>query len=225
MKSRHLTKLAIRVIIMINNRLEWFVQRWNNIVNGNESLHSNVIVGRHTYGINRKTISLALSSNSHGVEIGSFCSVAPGVVMLANTEHPTNLVSTFPFKTIFSLRAKNKNQSKYRNFDASSRGPIKIGHDVWIGQNVIILSGVSIGTGAVIGAGSLVVKNIPPYAIAVGNPAKVIRFRFPPEIVLRLLSSEWWTLSDELLTELEEYLYDSDINKFLDRVVLCKRSG
>jgi acetyltransferase-like isoleucine patch superfamily enzyme len=224
MMARYLTKLTVWIIITINNRLEWFIQRWGNIVNANGNLHSNIVVGRHTYGINRKTISLALSSNSPCVEIGSFCSVAPGVVMLANTEHPTNLPSTFPFKTIFSQRTKNKSYPRYFNFDAASRGPIKIGHDVWIGQNVIILSGVSIGTGAIVGAGSLVAKNIPPYAVAVGNPAKVIRFRFSPEVVLRLLSSEWWTLSDECLIELEEYLYDTDINKFLDRVVLCKKN-
>jgi acetyltransferase-like isoleucine patch superfamily enzyme len=77
-----------------------------------------------------------------------------------------------------------------------------IGHDVWIGCNSVVLSGVTIGTGAVIGAGSVVTKDIPPYAIAYGNPAKVHRYRFDPETIDALLKSEWWRFSMEQLKTL-----------------------
>ncbi len=225
MMHKYIIIVANRVIIIVNRLIMKFLQRWENVVNANMALGPNVKVGRHTYGINQKTISIAPSLNPPTVEIGSFCSVAPGVVILANVDHSTSLPSTFPFKTIlYPRRDKEKCLGSF-NFDAISRGSIKIGHDVWIGQNVIVLSGVSIGTGAVVGAGSLVVKDIPPYAIAVGNPAKVIRFRFPPEIIARLLGSEWWMLSDENLIKLEEFFYDIDIDKFLNQVAICKVSN
>ncbi|WP_296500875.1 CatB-related O-acetyltransferase [Rhodoferax sp.] len=217
--------MANWAIIIIHRLILRFLQRWENVVKANVALGPNVKVGRHTYGINQKTISIAPSLNPPVVEIGSFCSIAPGVVILANVDHPTSLPSTFPFKTIlYPRRDKEKFLGSF-NFDAISRGPVKIGHDVWIGQNVIVLSGVNIGTGAVVGAGSLVAKDIPPYAIAVGNPAKVIRFRFPPEIVARLLGSEWWMLSDEKLIKLNEFLYDVDIDNFINQVAICKVSN
>lgn len=182
----------------------------------------NIEIGRHTYGVNKHTIFLASSLDAPCVTIGSFCSIAQGVVILANADHPTHLPSTFPFRTrLYPIREKKK-LTGYKNVDVVSRGPVNIGHDVWIGQNVLILSGVVIGTGAIVGAGSLVAKDIPPYAIAVGNPAKVIRFRFSPDVIERLLKSEWWTLSDDDIFELEPFLYDFDINGFVRQVALMK---
>jgi acetyltransferase-like isoleucine patch superfamily enzyme len=183
---------------------------------------SNVKIGRHTYGIKQGTICLAPSLNSLGISVGSFCSIAPGVVILANADHPINLPSTFPFRSLLFPRWKSERASKDSNPDVVSRGAVEIGHDVWIGQNALILSGVNIGTGAVIGAGSVVTKDVPPYAIAVGNPARVIQYRFSPEIIERLLKTEWWSLSDENLLELEPFLYSRDINNFMEQVEAVK---
>ena len=72
-----------------------------------------------------------------------------------------------------------------------------IGNDVWIGTNVLIKSGVTVGTGAVVGAGAVVTKDVPPYAVVCGVPAKVIKYRFPEEVCAKLLASEWWNMSDE----------------------------
>lgn len=177
-----------------------------------------VTAGRHTYGVTSRSVLFAHSSNPPTVTIGNFCSIAPGAVILANVNHPLNLPSTYPFRTTLFGSESSRKELSYDNYDVVSRGDTNIGHDVWIGQNALVLSGISIGIGAVIGAGSVVTKNIPPYAIAVGNPAKVIRYRFSPEIIEQLLDSEWWLLSDEKLRELDAYFYDTDIDAFLNRV-------
>ena len=220
MIRKYLIILFDCIIVAIHRVNIRLLPHWRNVVASYVSFDSNVIIGRCTYGINQDTISLAPSINPPSVVIGSFCSIAPGVVILANADHPTSLPSTFPFRTLLF----NQYFPKRVNFDAVSRGSIEIGHDVWIGQNTIVLSGVIIGTGAIIGAGSLVTKDIPPYAIAVGNPAKVVRYRFPPETISRLLESEWWLLSDDKLIELEPFFYSIDVDNFLIKVaqVKCK---
>jgi acetyltransferase-like isoleucine patch superfamily enzyme len=181
-------------------------------------LASRITVGRHTYGINERSLFSVQSPDQPAVSIGNYCSVAPGAVILANADHPTHLPSLYPFRTV--LYAPDKKRPL--NVDVTSRGPVEIGHDVWIGANAIILSGVSIGSGAVIGAGAIVTKDIPPYAIAVGNPARVIRYRFSPDIIQQLLEVAWRFLSDEKIKELEPYFYSDDMNAFLSQVRLIK---
>ena len=77
--------------------------------------------------------------------------------------------------------------------------PLRIGSDVWIGSNACILRGLAVGDGAVIGAGSVVTKDVPPYAVVVGNPARVLKYRFSEEVIARLLRLEWWNMPDEVL--------------------------
>ncbi len=129
-------------------------------------------------------------------EIGKFCSIASNVsIGLAN--HPMHMVSTSPvfYDTSQPLPKFLVNSRIY----AETLPRTIIGADVWIGQGVMIKAGVTIGVGAVIGAGSIVTKDIPPYAIAAGNPCNNIRFRFAEEIVTRLISTEWWRKSDSEL--------------------------
>lgn len=181
----------------------------------------NTAVGRHTYGVSARTVFLAPSADPPSVSIGNFCSFAPGVVVLANADHPTNLPSTYPFRTmLFKSKAA---PLPYSNFDAVSRGGVTIGHDVWVGQNALIMSGVSVGTGAVIGAGAVVTRDVQPYGIAVGIPAKVVRYRFPAATIERLLASEWWNLSDEELQSIDDALYSNDIDAFLAEVARLRR--
>ncbi len=206
--------IAIRWCCYVDRHISYC----HHTVQGLNDIWRHVIIGRHTYGVTSQSILFAHSSNPPTVTIGNFCSIAPGALILANVDHPLNFPSTYPFKTLLFCSESSHKELGYDNHDAVSRGDIYIGHDVWIGQNAIVLSGVCIGTGAVIGAGSVVTKDIPPYAIAVGNPAKVVRYRFSPEIIKRLLISEWWLLPDEKLRRLETYLYDTDIEAFLNRV-------
>lgn len=144
-------------------------------------------------------------------DIGSFCSIANGVV-IGGGMHPVDWVSTSPvfYEGRDSVKAK---------FSKHERNPVKktlIGHDVWIGQNALIKQGVKIGTGAVIGMGSIVTKDVEPYSIMVGNPAKLMRKRFNADVIEGLLESEWWLFEDIFLTENAKYFKNPE--EFLSRL-------
>lgn len=126
-------------------------------------------------------------------KIGRFCSIAYNC-QIGLPEHPTNFISTSP-KTYSAY-----NIWGFKNLWTNPNPPI-IGSDVWIGSNVVITRGVKIGNGAIIGAGAIVTKDIPPYAIAVGVPAKVIKNRFDDETINALNKFKWWELSEEELME------------------------
>ncbi|MBN2106596.1 MAG: CatB-related O-acetyltransferase [Deltaproteobacteria bacterium] len=123
--------------------------------------------------------------------IGRYCSIARSA-RAYNREHPVNFISTHAF--FFNARLS------YCGKDLVAYTPLHIGHDVWIGDHAVILSTVkSIGTGAVIAAGAIVTKDVPPYALVLGNPARVVRYRFPAETIGKLLESKWWEMSiDEI---------------------------
>lgn len=128
-----------------------------------------VKVGKMTYG----TLNVYMWGNEkEKLEIGGYVSISPGVKFLLGGNHNLDTFSTYPFKNIF-LGEKS---------EACSKGKIVVEDDVWIGMDVMILSGLTIGRGAVIAAGSVVTKDIPPYAVAAGNPAKVVKYRFTNEM-------------------------------------------
>jgi len=102
------------------------------------------------------------------------------------------------------------------NPSSFSRGDIHIGNDVWIGANVTILDGITIGDGAVIGASSVVTKNVPPYAIVGGNPAKIIKFRFSKEQIEELLQIKWWNKSPDILKTCD--IFTKDIDGFIHQI-------
>ena len=134
--------------------------------------------------------------------IGRYVSIGPNVY-IAPGQHPTDCVST-----------SSAFYDKIRDKVSAINGSVEIGHDVWIGCNVTIQNNVKIGTGAVIGSGAVVTKDIPPYAIAVGVPAKVIKYRFSPEIIEELLASKWWNYPHKVLKKLS---YE-DVNMFLKQI-------
>lgn len=133
--------------------------------------------------------------------IGSFVSIANSVVIGGGT-HPLDWVSTSP---AFYF-GKDSITKKYSEFDRPKVKPVVIGNDVWIGRNSIIISGVNIGTGSCVGAGSVVTKDIPPYEIWAGNPARFIRKRFESNIVDMLIESSWWDYDDDKLTKRAKYI-------------------
>ncbi|WP_367143848.1 CatB-related O-acetyltransferase [Bdellovibrio bacteriovorus] len=146
---------------------------------------------------------LGVSCRVVDTKIGSFCSIANDCCIGLDT-HSIDWVSTSP---VFN---KNREQikTKYSKHEFKTRTVVSIGNDVWIGEKVVIKSGVTIGTGAIIGAGSVVTKDVPPYEIWGGVPAKCIRQRFPAELAEGLLKSRWWELSDEELTRVAPFVKD-----------------
>ena len=150
-------------------------------------------VGRYTY--------IAANCEIERTTIGSFCSIGTQV-LCGLASHPINFVSTYPgFYTQSSSGAKWFGES-HPFIDKKS---VTIGSDVWIGARSIILGGVKIGDGAIVGAGSIVTKDVPAYAITVGTPAKVIRYRFDDEIVTGLKASRWWNLPEVNLADVAKY--------------------
>lgn len=143
--------------------------------------------------------------------IGSFCSIASNV-RIGGVSHPVHFVSTSPA----FLSHKDSIKAKYASHDYLPLIKTVIGNDVWIGEGSYIKAGVNIGDGAVVGMGSVVTKDIPPYAIYAGNPAKLIRFRFDENIITALLNIAWWAQSDVFLEKYGMFFNNPDL--FLDEV-------
>jgi acetyltransferase-like isoleucine patch superfamily enzyme len=152
----------------------------------------------------------------NNVEVGNFCSIGP-YVQIGLGPHPSKtFVSTYP--AFYSDHTDGCPLAFRENkiFDDSIPKTF-LGNDVWIGANAIIPGGINIGTGAIVAAGAVVVKDVPPYAIVGGNPAKVIRYRFSEDEIQFLLKSEWWNWPIE---KIRRHVNDfSDIERFVGRML------
>ena len=158
-----------------------------------------ISVGKYSYGVFR----IVTFNHNHAIKIGNYCSIAERVTFLLDVEHYLNHISTYPFKV------KMLHIDEMESF---GKGDIVVDDDVWIGYGTTIMSGVHIGQGAVVAAGAVVVQDIPPYAIVGGVPAKVIKYRFEPEMIEELLKVDYSKLTkediekhiDDLYTELKD---------------------
>jgi acetyltransferase-like isoleucine patch superfamily enzyme len=170
------------------------------------------VVGEHTYG--------GPTIYSHGPEkliIGKYTSIGGGVVIVL-VGHLPEYVSTYPF----ALHRKFWPSVPIGVVDQKGKGDIVIGNDVWIGHGATIMPGVKIGDGAIVGGQSVVTKDIPPYAIAVGNPARLVRYRFDDEVIKELLEIKWWLWSDEKVDKFLPLILSDDIKAF---IAVAKSSG
>ncbi len=147
----------------------------------------------------------------HKTVIGNFCSIASGV-RIGLGIHPVDLVSTSP--VFYSNQSIIPRFKRIKDHGVREYAQVSIGNDVWIGVNAVIRDGVTIGDGAVIGAGAVVTRDIPPYAVVGGVPARIIKYRFPLEQIDRLLATKWWNLPDKKLQEFQP-LFGRDIEAFL----------
>lgn len=137
--------------------------------------------------------------NGDRLIIGKFCSIACGAKFLFNSaNHSLTSLSTYPFPIFFEEWGLERAQVT-RAWD--HKGDIVIGNDVWIGYEAVILAGVTIGDGAIIGTRAVVTKDVPPYTIVGGVPAKPIRKRFPDDTIAALLALRWWDWPEERIAE------------------------
>jgi acetyltransferase-like isoleucine patch superfamily enzyme len=141
-------------------------------------------------------------------DIGSFCSIGPNVSLGGLGWHPTDRLSTHPAFYSSRLQAGTTFVSDNNKLDQETElQHTKVGNDVWIGAGCIVLDGVTIGDGAIIAAGAVVTKDVPPYAIVGGVPAKIIRYRFDISTINALLKWRWWELSHrELQTMAAQFM-------------------
>ena len=172
------------------------------------------LTGKHSYGINN--FSIASWGEGAHLYVGSFCSIASGQRVFLGGNHRTDWSTTFPFGHIF-----------HKEFPSgiinggghpSTKGHVIIENDVWIGEGCSIMSGVRIGSGSVIAAKSVVTKNVEPYSIVGGNPARHIKNRFPQHISQQLLEIKWWEKSDEDINRIIPLLQQQPTEKILAQI-------
>lgn len=144
--------------------------------------------------------------------VGKFCSLSNPKIFLGG-EHRPDWVTTYPFGHI--------HQNVFNTFDGVGhglpKGDVVIGNDVWVGAYVTIMSGITIGDGAVIAANSHVVKNVEPYSVVGGNPARLIRYRFSHDQIDNLMKIRWWDWSTEKINENIPLMCDTNIDRFIEK--------
>lgn len=177
----------------------------------------NIIVGDYTYYDDADGAEHFQEHVTHHYDfigdrliIGKFCAIAKGIEFIMNgANHRMCSVTTYPF----NIMGHGWEKAAPKEDELPLKGDTVVGNDVWIGQNVTVLPGVHIGDGAIIGANSVVAKDIPPYHVAAGNPAKAVRKRFNDEMIEFLLRLKWWDWPAEKIFSNLEILCSGDISK------------
>jgi acetyltransferase-like isoleucine patch superfamily enzyme len=206
---------------MIEKLLSFFASRQHDksskklLVNLPEGVSSKSILSLGVFCINSKIDDysyVARNSNIFNCDIGKYCSVGPNVTV-GYGDHPINFVSTSPVfyqsNSAFDLKPEKD------RFIGNDK--VTIGNDVWIGANVYVKNGVSIADGAVIGSGAVVTKNVEPYSIVGGVPAKFIRFRFSEAQIASLLKIKWWNWERDIIARNLEAIGNDNIDEFIEK--------
>jgi len=157
--------------------------------------------GTGTYGIPNL---LLFGGDTGKLAVGSYCSISRGVEIILAGEHRTDWVSTYPFRIKHGLPGALKDGHPW------SRGDVTIGNDVWLGYGCTVRSGVTIGDGAVVGARAMVTRDVAPYTIVGGNPARPLRRRFTNRAIKRLLAIRWWEWPEDEVVKLVDILNSTE---------------
>ena len=172
-------------------------------------------IGDYSYGHPK----VRFSETGAKLRMGRYCSIADKVEILLGGDHRLDYATTYPFTALPGL------WPSARGLEGShaTKGDVTIGHDVWMGSGCMILSGTTIGHGAVIGARTVVTRDVPAYGIVAGNPGRLIRIRFPDEVVARLMAAAWWDLPREEVVPLIPLLQSNRVEELL--AALAERRG
>lgn len=186
------------------------------VVLANSSLEKHISIGQDCYLFNTSVGAftyLAKNVSVMNTEIGRFCSIAQGVCISLGVHPSRTFVSSSP---VFFSPYKQCGTTFSDGSYFSEMRQTKIGNDVWIGVNAILMDGITVGDGAIIGAGAIVTKDVPPYAIVGGNPARIIRYRFDEEAINFLLEFRWWNKNSKWLQQNFKDFHDIKlfINKY-----------
>ncbi len=167
----------------------------------------NVTVGDYTYG----RFDFKEFEDGTKLNIGKFCSIAEYVTFIMGGEHRADFATTYPFNVLVDSFKDIKGHPR-------TKGDIIVGNDVWIGFNSKILSGVTIGDGAIVGANSLVTRDVEPYSIVAGNPAKFIRYRFDEETIKKFQKLKWWDLDEKELVKIIPLLESDNYGELIKNI-------
>jgi acetyltransferase-like isoleucine patch superfamily enzyme len=190
----------------------------NNIAKTGVIGNSPISIGRYTYGF--ENLAIQQWNEGASLTIGSFCSLATNITIFLGGNHRTDWITTFPFGHVYQEELGGTDIKGH----PSTKGDLIIGNDVWIGSGVTIMSGLTIGDGAVLSANSCVVKDVPPYHIVGGNPAKSIKQRFDEEIIELLLRLKWWELPVEDIKKISYKLCSRPDKDLLLDLLIAYRS-
>ncbi len=198
-----------------------FIQRIKRLIQSKAQHRSLQSFERQQDNFRRKYPRYSLGTGTYGMpkvhddeegttlRIGSFCSISSEVQIFLGKNHRIDWISSYPFPAFF------EEAQQIKKFGVS-RGDVTIGSDVWLCANCIILSGVTIGHGAVIGAGALVSRDVAPYSIVAGNPARHVRWRFDESIRQNLLATKWWDWPETELRGIVEILCSDRVDDLLE---------
>ena len=180
--------------------------------------------GRYSYS--KENVTIRSWGERADLDIGSFSSIGRGCTCFLGGNHRTEWSTNYPFGLVNQSVFKSSIPGIEKTY-SKTNGSIYIGSDVWLGLDVTIMSGITIGHGAVVGANSVVSRNIEPYTIAAGNPARSIKTRFSSDIIKRFLEIRWWDLDVGLINEIMPYLQAAPTHQTLDSVerIICRHTG
>jgi acetyltransferase-like isoleucine patch superfamily enzyme len=170
-------------------------------------------IGSYTYG--SQNIKIYQWGENKKLYIGKFCSLADNIKIYLGGNHRVDWITTYPFGLI-NEKIFNTYNVKH-NGHPKSNGDVVIGNDVWIGNDVTIMSGINISDGAVIAANSHVVKNIEPYSIVGGNPARLIKKRFSEDQIQKLQEIKWWDWENDKINKNLSLICSDNIQIFIDK--------